>query len=95
MPTHVRKDEELQRAFLIDCLAPKREERILDLGCGLGQELEGLLRLHPSIRVVGLDSSERMVRMSQRRLSRYVKRGRAELVVGDASKTLPFPSKHF
>jgi len=40
MRSRKNSDRKLQRSFLIARLAPKRGERILDLGCGLGEELE-------------------------------------------------------
>jgi SAM-dependent methyltransferase len=88
-------DRELQRSFLIDRLAPKRGESILDLGCGAGEDLQQVLRLHPGVRTVGMDSMEQMLRAARNRLYRYIKRGTAELVVGDAGQELPFPSKSF
>ncbi len=86
---------ELQRSYLVARLAPKRGESILDLGCGSGEDLEYILRLRRGVRVVGMDRTERMLRGARRRLSSYIKRGSAELVVGDAGKPLPFPSRSF
>jgi SAM-dependent methyltransferase len=80
---------------LIERLAPKRGEVILDLGCGSGADLEQILRSSPVRRVVGLDSSPNQIAAAKRRLSRYVKRGAAELRVGDAGAPLPFPSRSF
>ncbi|MEK7316196.1 MAG: methyltransferase domain-containing protein [Candidatus Eisenbacteria bacterium] len=88
-------DEELQRDHLIARLAPKRGESILDLGCGSGEDLEHILRVRRGVRVVGMDRSERMLRGARRRLSRYIKREAAEIVVGDAGEALPFPSRSF
>lgn len=88
-------DEDLQRSFLIDALAPKRGEAILDLGCGTGAEIEQILALRRGITVVGLDRSETMLRKAARRLSRHLKRGIVTLVAGDAGERLPFPSNSF
>lgn len=88
-------DQDLQRSFLIACLAPQRGESILDLGCGTGKELEQILALRRGTRVVGIDNSERMLQGARARLSRYIDRGTAELVAGDAGQRLPFPSKSF
>lgn len=88
-------DEVLQRSFLIDALAPKRGEAILDLGCGTGEEIEHIVALRRGITVVGLDRSETMLRKARTRLSRHVKRGAVTLVTGDAGKQLPFSSKSF
>ena len=88
-------DEDLQRSFLIDALAPKRGEAILDLGCGTGEEIEQILALRSGITVVGLDRSETMLRKARTRLSRHVKRGAVTLMAGDAGERLPFPSHSF
>jgi SAM-dependent methyltransferase len=88
-------DRELQRSFLIDRLAPKRGESILDLGCGGGEDLLKILRLRPGVRAVGMDSMEKMLQAARKRLHRHIKRGTAELVSGDAGQELPFPSKSF
>ena len=88
-------DEDLQRSFLIDALAPKRGEAILDLGCGTGAEMKQILSLRRGITVVGLDHSETMLREARARLSRHLKRGTVTLVAGDAGKRLPFPSDSF
>jgi SAM-dependent methyltransferase len=88
-------DKDLQTNYLIECLAPKRGEVILDVGCGTGSELERILRTSHVRSVVGLDSWDKQIAVAKRRLSRYVKRGVAELRVGDAGQRLPFPSKSF
>jgi SAM-dependent methyltransferase len=88
-------DRVREREFLVACLAPRRGESILDLGCGTGEDLERILEIHPGVRVTGMDSSDRFLRRARRRLAKHIKRGIAELVVGDAGKKLPFPSNHF
>lgn len=86
-------DDEPQ--YLTDLLAPKRGDAILDLGCGTGVHLESILCSSPVRKVVGIDISEAQVAIARRRLSRHVRRGTAEVCVGDAGKTLPFPSASF
>jgi SAM-dependent methyltransferase len=88
-------DHDSERAYLITRLEPKRGDSILDLGCGTGEDLERILQAHAGVRVVGMDIWEKMLRVARRRLSRHLKRGAAELIVGDAGERLPFPSKHF
>lgn len=88
-------DEDLQRSFLIDALAPRRGESILDLGCGTGKEMQQILALRRGTSVVGLDRSETTLRKARTTLSRYVKRGTAAFVAGDAGQRLPFPSNSF
>lgn len=86
-------DDEPQ--YLTSLLAPKRGDAILDLGCGTGVHLESILRSSPVRRVVGLDISGAQVTAARRRLSRYVRRGAAEVDVEDVGKALPFPSASF
>lgn len=88
-------DESAQSKYLVDCLAPKAGEVILDLGCGTGLELERILRSSPVRAVVGIDHSERQVAAARRRLFRYIRRGVATLMVGDAGGRLPYPPKSF
>lgn len=82
-------------SFLIARLAPKNRESILDIGCGDGEDLERIARDHRGGHLVGMDKSEQMVRRARRRLARRIKAGRAELVIGDANKGLPFESRQF
>ena len=95
MTTLAGSDTALQANYIVDLLAPRRGEVILDLGCGLGREIERILRAHSVRKVVGFDSSEKQIAAATRRLSRFVSRGKAEFHVGDAGTTLPFPSKSF
>lgn len=88
-------DEDLQRSFLIETLAPKRRESILDLGCGTGAEIQQILALRRGVSVVGIDRSEAMLRKARVRLSRYLNNGTVALVLGDAGQRLPFPSHTF
>jgi ubiquinone/menaquinone biosynthesis C-methylase UbiE len=89
------KDHELHRSLSLDRLAPRPGESILDVGCGAAEDLQRILRAHPGIRVTGIDRSEGMIRSGRRRLSPFIKRGAAVLVVGDVGTKLPFPSKSF
>ncbi|MEK7349027.1 MAG: methyltransferase domain-containing protein, partial [Candidatus Eisenbacteria bacterium] len=88
-------DSEKQTEYLIACLAPKRGEAILDLGCGTGRELERILRLGTAGMVVGIDTSPKQLGVAAKRLRRYVAKGKAQLLIGDAGKQLPFPSRSF
>jgi SAM-dependent methyltransferase len=90
-----KSGDDSEGQYLIELLATKKGEAILDLGCGSGRHIEGIVQAHRVERVVGLDISESQIAIANRRLARYVKRGLVELSVGDAGKTLPFPSKSF
>jgi SAM-dependent methyltransferase len=62
----------------------------LDVGSGTGRLVEVLLERLPTARVVGLDTSEDMLRQAQRRLSERAGLIRAVLDP-DANGDLPFP----
>lgn len=51
---------------LIDKLALRGDERLLDIGCGDGKVSAALARQVPRGRVVGVDSSPDMIRLAQR-----------------------------
>src|SRR5205085_2477784 len=56
-------------AAILDRLALRGDETVLDLGCGTGRVTEQLLeRLGPAARVIGIDGSARMVAEAGRRL---------------------------
>ena len=70
-------------------LSMREGESLLELGCGPGRALQGLLRLPHLARVIGLDWSEVMLAQASRRNRRAVEAGRLALVRGDFA-TLPF-----
>jgi len=82
-------------AFLIDLLDPKNGEKILDLGCGAGNELRRVCELSRPKKVYGLDSNEAAVGTARQTLRRHIQLGRAELIAWDVSKSLPFPTRMF
>src|SRR3954462_9895602 len=56
-------------AQILDRLALRGDETVLDLGCGTGRVTEQLLaRLGPQGRAIGVDGSARMVAEAERRL---------------------------
>jgi tRNA (cmo5U34)-methyltransferase len=58
----------------------QEEIKILDLGCGTGLELEGILRKTPNSRITGIDMSEEMLELL---LSKYDShKGRITVVTG-------------
>lgn len=58
--------------------------RVLDVGCGTGLLLNRLSRTHPEVELIGVDLSQAMLIVAQRRLA-----GRASLADADAA-ALPF-----
>jgi SAM-dependent methyltransferase len=72
----------------IAALRVREGESVLELGCGPGRALHGLLRL-PLVRVIGLDWSEPMLAQASRRNRLSLQSGRLVLVRGDFA-ALPF-----
>jgi len=73
----------------IAALGLREGESLLELGCGPGHALQGLLRLPHLARVIGLDWSEVMLAHASRRNRWALEPGRLALVRGDFAR-LPF-----
>lgn len=69
----------LGREHLLDRLAPPPRGHVLEIACGTGRNLAGVLRRHPEVCVYGLDISEEMLDTAAKRLGR-----RARLESADA-----------
>ena len=81
-----------QRARVLDLLAPRPGEHVLDIGVGPGLLAHDLARLvGDSGRVVGLDTSPDMLKTADARLEAL---SQAECVLGDA-EALPCPDAAF
>jgi tRNA (cmo5U34)-methyltransferase len=60
-------------------LIPEKTERILDLGCGTGLELEGIFREFPDVTVTGIDMTQAMLdKLKQKYPNRNIR-----LICGD------------
>jgi SAM-dependent methyltransferase len=70
-------------------LGMREGESLLELGCGPGRALQGLLRLPHRGRLIGLDWSEVMLAHASRRNRPALEAGRLVLVRGDFAR-LPF-----
>jgi demethylmenaquinone methyltransferase / 2-methoxy-6-polyprenyl-1,4-benzoquinol methylase len=81
------------RRRAIRLLAPKRGGRILDLCCGTGDLVFGLLRLDPTLDVTGIDFCEPMLERAAVRARRQAPAG-ARFVAGDVM-AMPFPDESF
>jgi SAM-dependent methyltransferase len=73
----------------VAALSMREGESLLELGCGPGRALQGLLRLPHLARVIGLDWSEIMLAQASRRNRLALEAGRLALVRGDFAR-LPF-----
>jgi SAM-dependent methyltransferase len=73
----------------VTALSMREGESLLELGCGPGRALQGLLRLPHLARVIGLDWSEVMLAHASRRNRLALEAGRLALVRGDFAR-LPF-----
>ena len=69
----------LGREYLLDRLAPPPRGHVLEIACGTGNNLAGVLKRHPEVCLYGLDISTEMLATAGKRL-----RGRARLAQGDA-----------
>lgn len=71
-----------------------RSRRLLEIGCGVGAELEQIHARWPQIALTGLDHSAGHLGAAQEHLSPMIRRGEVQLVCGDA-RALPFPAASF
>ncbi|MCB9762318.1 MAG: class I SAM-dependent methyltransferase [Alphaproteobacteria bacterium] len=88
-------DEDAVRARIADALAERLRappRRLLDLGCGTGQELLRLAARFPDAALVGVDLSPGMLRLGARKLARAGVD--AWLALADVH-ALPFPDDTF
>jgi len=69
-------------------------DAILEIGFGTGRLLRKIAKKAKDGFVAGVDPSELMLQRAAKRTRRFRKKGRVELVLGDAS-ALPWPDAHF
>ncbi|MGB7444817.1 MAG: class I SAM-dependent methyltransferase [Coleofasciculaceae cyanobacterium] len=62
-----RYDEMLEA---ISCCIPPNPQRVLDLGCGTGELSLLVLKRYPSVQVVAIDYSPRMIKFAQSKLEK-------------------------
>jgi trans-aconitate 2-methyltransferase len=88
-PTYDRVAEPMTRwgSGVLDRLALRGDERVLDAGCGSGRVTEQLLDRYPGVTVVALDQSPSMLAEASGRLARHA--GRVEFVEADLGRPLP------
>ena len=68
---------------VLDRLALRGDETVLDAGCGTGRVTQHLLDRLPAGRVVGVDGSDSMIAAARRVLAEGVAAGRVDLHVAD------------
>ena len=78
----------------VKALALEGGARVLDLATGTGDLAIMVARQHPSVTVVGVDPSEKMLEVGQKKLTLAALSERITLQVGDA-QALQFPDNHF
>ncbi|HUR28057.1 MAG TPA: class I SAM-dependent methyltransferase, partial [Planctomycetota bacterium] len=82
------------RAFVERLVTLGASGRVLDIGTGPGHIPLLLVERLPDVTVVGIDLSEHMLRVAERRRVQSPHRSRIEFRIADA-KTLPFPRGSF
>ena len=90
--TSTGRDHETPLAAATPHLA-QSPERVLDIGCGTGEGTLFLAREFPRARVRGVDISEEMIRLAQRKVG-LDPEGRVAFRVADAA-ALPFDDESF
>lgn len=79
---------------LAELCGVREGQALLDVGCGPGESAFGMAERVPGLRVTGLDYSEAMIRIAERRRRRDATREQVSFVRGDAM-ALPFPDGSF
>lgn len=82
------------RQKTVQALALGKGHRVLDLATGTAELAIQVARTEPSVTVVGLDPSSKMLDVGRLKLTRGALAGRIELVQGDA-QALPFDADSF
>lgn len=82
------------RRRLVDALALKAGQRVLDLATGTADVALAIAAREAGTHVVGLDPSEQMLAVGRRKVLEAKLSTRVELVAGDA-QSLPFPDASF
>lgn len=80
--------------WTIKLLKLKKDENILELGCGAGFAMKLLLEEPAVSQMVGLDISQSILKSARLRNRNEIDKGRARLVQGNVNQ-LPFPDEHF
>lgn len=74
----------LGRDRMIQDLAPPRDGRVLEIGCGTGRNLLKAARMHPKARLYGIDISSAMLESAGHAIERARIADRVAIAQGDA-----------
>lgn len=78
--------------YIAEEVSRHNPEKVLDVGCGPGILIKMIAERSPQSTVYGVDPSSGMISVAQKRLSRYIREGRAFISGGD-SLNVPFDVK--
>lgn len=89
-----KKGNAEMNAFIYDSLSISEDDHILEIGFGPGELIHAMARRVDSGRVEGVDFSDTMLAVAQRRNRRQIKAGRVKLHLGDFD-AMPFDGRRF
>ncbi len=67
---------------------------IIEIGCGVGAQIQRLLNRWPDLKITGIDISESQIERGRKYLQPYIEAGRVSLHVGHGEE-LPFSAQSF
>ena len=67
---------------------------IIEVGCGVGAQIQQLLYRWPHLKITGIDISESQISRASEWLQKYIEAGQVSLHVSNAEE-LPFPAQSF
>jgi ubiquinone/menaquinone biosynthesis C-methylase UbiE len=85
-----RSSDRRRNAWAVSLLGVQRDDRLLEIGFGLGIAIRELPRLAADGCVCGLDHSEVMVRQATKRNAEAVRRGQVPLKLGHVERPPAF-----
>jgi ubiquinone/menaquinone biosynthesis C-methylase UbiE len=89
-----KKGNAEMNTFIYDSLSISEDDHILEIGFGPGELIHAMARRVDSGRVEGVDFSDTMLAVAQRRNRRQIKAGRVKLHLGDFD-AMPFDGRRF
>lgn len=84
-----------QKIMAVDLLKLEKNSRVMDMGTGTGAIIPYLAKqISKEGQIVGIDFSEKMVKIANERIIKQKIASKAKAMVADGTK-LPFPDNHF